>query len=97
MHFVLTPSIRSGIFKHGCRIEGLTSLSLASCYNNSYHMIFFPSPSQLVDMHAGPGDLATNDHEIAALRLKEITDSHRISQGPFFLVSCIHFVRFREV
>ena len=42
---------------------------------------------QLVDMHAGPGDLATNDHESTALRLKEITDAHRISQGPFFLVS----------
>ena len=38
-------------------------------------------------MHAGPGDLATNDHESTALRLKEISDAHRISQGPFFLVS----------
>ena len=50
-------------------------------------MIFLPCSLQLVDMHAGPGDLATNDHESTALRLKEITDAHRISQGPFFLVS----------
>ncbi|XP_071808214.1 NACHT domain- and WD repeat-containing protein 1-like isoform X2 [Asterias amurensis] len=40
---------------------------------------------QLVDMNYGPGDIATNDHEMGALRIREITDAHRISQGPFFL------------
>ncbi|XP_022109801.1 NACHT domain- and WD repeat-containing protein 1-like isoform X1 [Acanthaster planci] len=40
---------------------------------------------QLVDMYCGPGDIATNDHEMGALRLREISDAHRISQGPFFL------------
>lgn len=40
---------------------------------------------QLVDMHQGPIDVATNDHEMGALRLSEIEDAHRISEGPFFV------------
>lgn len=40
---------------------------------------------QLVDMHQGPIDVATNDHELGVLRLSEIEDAHRISEGPFFV------------
>ncbi|XP_071953424.1 NACHT and WD repeat domain-containing protein 2-like [Antedon mediterranea] len=40
---------------------------------------------QLVDLHQGPKDLAANDHEAAALRMNEIREAHRISQGPFFV------------
>lgn len=49
---------------------------------NSFRFIF-----QLVDMHQGPIDVATNDHELGVLRLSEIEDAHRISEGPFFVVS----------
>lgn len=38
-------------------------------------------------MHQGPIDVATNDHELGVLRLSEIEDAHRISEGPFFVVS----------
>ena len=45
----------------------------------------FFSP-QLVDMHQGPSNTSTNDHEMAGLRIQEITNAHQMSLGPFFVV-----------
>ncbi|XP_063968859.1 protein qui-1-like [Lytechinus pictus] len=40
---------------------------------------------QLVDMHQGPSNTSTNDHEMAGLRIQEIINSHQLSLGPFFV------------
>ncbi|XP_072165436.1 NACHT domain- and WD repeat-containing protein 1-like [Diadema setosum] len=40
---------------------------------------------QLVDMHQGPSNTSTNDHEMAGLRIQEISDAHKMSLGPFFV------------